>query len=184
LRQSIAALDRPQAVVLPVARKAATVLRAMYRRADRKGNRLGGQRTHWWRSVAQSVQAPVLLGRAGAMVQVTQPGIALQAQGGTVRPREKKALALPVRAEAHGVYARDWTNRFPDRPLFKVPGRRPFLAYREPVTGALRVAYVLRRAVRVPADPRAVPGTSERAEILAYARRRLEEVLRRRKPSP
>lgn len=182
LGRAIAALPRPEAVVMPVARKTASVLRRHYRGVDRRGNRLGGPRTHWWRAVAQSVQAPVLTGRHGAVVQVTQPGIALQAAGGVVRPRERRALALPVRPEAHGVYARDWVNRFPDRPLFRLRTKRggALLAFREPGTGALRIAYALRRSVRVPAHPSALPGPAARAEILTYAQRRLAEVLRGR----
>jgi len=173
-------LERPEALLLPVARQGATLLRRYYRALDdRRPNKLGGVRQHWWQKVASSVNAPVLAGRSAARIAITQPGMGLRVQGGTVRPRSSKALAIPIHRDSYGIWARDWQARHPERPLFPIRGRRNMLLAETEGEG-LRPLYVLKKSQKIPADPDALPGAGDfETPLVAYARRRLGTLIRR-----
>ena len=76
-----------------------------------------------------------------ARVAVNKVGVALQYFGGTVRPKNGRNLAIPLRPEFYGRNPREMTGKklfvFGQR---KATGRR-FLAYQDGV--AVRVAYLL-----------------------------------------
>lgn len=180
------ALKNPgRSVLLPAARFGRTALMRYYRALDaRKPNRLGGKRTHWWRGVATSVQNPVLRSEGEALIAITQPGLAMRAdpQGGVVRPREKEFLAIPIHKESHGVWARDWKARHPDRPLFRIRSRKGNDLLMVKKGDGISPRYLLRKEARIPHDPEALPGSEDFGEpVRAYVRRRIAEVLRRGK---
>lgn len=181
------ALKNPgRSVLLPAARFGRTVLMRYYRALDtRKPNRLGGKRTHWWRRVATSVENPILRSEGEALIAITQPGLAMRAdpQGGTVRSRRAGgSLAIPIHGESHGVWARDWNARHPDRPLFRLRSAKgnDLLMVKE--GDGISPRYLLRKEARIPHDPEALPGDKDFGEpVRAYVRRRIAEVLRRGK---
>lgn len=74
--------------------------RHLLRRNLTHPNRLGGKRTNYWQRMAQS--AALTFEGTAAVVTLTEPGAGLQVRGGTVKPRNRKALAVPVHADAHG----------------------------------------------------------------------------------
>ena len=93
-------------------------------------NRLGGTRTNFWLAVANSCSAPVVNG-----------------SGGHVTPKKARMLAIPVAAEAHGKSPRVFSDL---RPVWS--GGRPVgLALGE------KMYYVLKKGVRIPRDPQALP---------------------------
>lgn len=182
IRAWAAQLARPEALLLPVARKGATLLRQHYRRMEATApNKLGGKRTHWWRQVGESVSNPILTSPSAAQISITQPGAALRLRGGPVRPRERAALAIPIHRESYGIWARDWKQQHPDRPLFRIRGARGvYLAAKFPGSARLQILYVLRGVVQIPPDPRVLPDSQEfHASLRTYAEQRLGTLLRR-----
>ncbi len=186
IRNLAAQLTRPESLLLPVARKGASLLRQHYRQMETTApNKLGGKRTHWWRQVGDSVNNPFLTSPGQAQIAITQPGASLRLHGGSVRPKERAALAIPIHRESYGIWARDWKNQHPDRPLFRIRGPRGvFLAASFPGSRRLQVLYVLRGAVQIPPDPRVLPDSQEfESRLRAYAEQRLGTLLRRIPPA-
>lgn len=182
LRDLAQQLPRPEALLLPVARKGATLLRQHYRGMDSAApNKIGGARTHWWRQVGESVNNPILTSPTEAAIAITQKGVVLRLHGGTVRPVERDALAIPIHRESYGIWARDWKNQHPDRPLFRIRGPRGvFLAASFKGSKRLQILYVLRGSAQIPPDPRVLPDSQEfNASLRAYAEQRLGTLLRR-----
>lgn len=109
-------------------------------------NRLGGTRTNFWLAVANSCSAPVVNG-SGVMVRINHPHVAIHVYGGRVTPKKAKMLAIPVTAEAHGKSPRVFSDL------------RPVWSGGRPVGLALggKMYYVLKKGVRVPRDPQALP---------------------------
>lgn len=178
-----AAFARPESLLLPVARQGATLLKRYYRGLNaRKPNRLKGTRTNWWRGVASSVNNPVIRDRTSATIAITEPGLGLHVQGGTVRPRERKSLAIPIHADSHGVWARDWNERNPQRPLFKIRSGKgnDLLAVRDGDGDGVLPMYVLRKSAEIPADPDALPSAKDfETPLVRYAHQRLGTLVRR-----
>lgn len=178
-------LRRPEALLMPVARHGTALLARYYRRLDReRPNKLGGTRQHWWRQVAESVHNPVLRDASEAQIAITQPGLAMKLEGGTVRPRTARALAIPIHADSYGVWARDWDERYPQRPIFPIRGARNALLAEAVGTDQVRPLYVLKKSQKIPADPAALPGAEDfSAPLVRYAQQRLGRLLRRGRAS-
>jgi hypothetical protein len=68
-------------------------------------NKLGGKRQNFYGNAAESVTVQAT--EAGAVVAVTQLGFALRFYGGTVKPVNAKALAIPATAAAYGIAPRE-----------------------------------------------------------------------------
>lgn len=175
-----AELRRPEALLMPAARYGATLLKRYYRKLDtERPNKLGGTRQHWWQKVASSVNNPILNNPTEAAIAITQPGLALQVEGGTVRPRTAKALAIPIHRDSYAVWARDWRERFPHRPLFPIRGKRSMLLAEADGDG-VRPLYVLKKSQKIPADPDALPPAEDlETPLVRYARQRLGTLIRR-----
>lgn len=92
------------------ARGLSNVARDHFDDLDRtRPNRLGGRRTHFWRAVRRSVQAPAVRGSAG-VVGINHVGIRQRIEGGVIRPVRRKFLTIPARSEAYGRTAREFSN--------------------------------------------------------------------------
>jgi hypothetical protein len=190
----------PGSLLLPVARQGSNILRRHFRDLDTsRPNRLGGMRQHWYSRVAESVANPAVESPALATIDIAQQGFALRLRGGIVRPLNASALAIPVAKESYGVWARDWIQQHPDMPLFKIRGARGmYLATRVGDTrskgasrkrGAsssigprrLKILYVLRQSVKIPADPSLLPPAEQfRASLCTYAQQRLATLIKNR----
>lgn len=92
------------------ARGAANVVQDHFVELDKKGNKLGGKRTHYWGEARNSVN--VISDSEGSRVNISKVGVALHYYGGTVVPTKKKALTIPVRAEYHGYRAGEFDLHF------------------------------------------------------------------------
>lgn len=92
------------------ARGAANVVEDHFVARDKVGNKLGGQRTHYWGEARNSVN--VTSDENGGRINISKVGVALHYYGGTVVPTEKKALTIPARAEYHGRRAGEFDLSF------------------------------------------------------------------------
>mgnify|MGYP001119816132 CR=1 FL=1 len=101
-----------------------------------------------------------------------EPYAGVQHRGGTIRPRRRRALTVPISPRSYGRRARDF------RGLFKVPARSGdpdtlgVLAVRE--GRRLVPLFVLRRQVRLPARPWAIIYPEDVDYLAARLRRHLE----------
>lgn len=68
-------------------------------------NRLGGPRTEYWRRAAGATNFRAT--GEGVTVSISQLGMRLHAEGGTVRPTKARFLTIPVNPKAHGKRARE-----------------------------------------------------------------------------
>lgn len=126
-------------------------------------NKSGFPRSHWW---AREVRAKTALrgyDADSATVGVASAQFAFKLTGGTIRPGPgRKLLALPVRAEAYGVYPRAGT--IPGLFFKKLTGGKMYLAARDGT--ALRVYWRLVPSVTIPMDPRALPPADDLRKAL------------------
>ncbi len=108
-----------------VARRVAEELREHWEKKNKKPNRLGSSnRTNFWAKAAGQV-AVAEVTDAGATVAVGgAPGEQVQIHifGGTVVPKEAKALTIPLVREAHGLSAASYEKKTGNE-LFTIPGR-------------------------------------------------------------
>lgn len=134
----------------------------------------GWPQQHFWARIARAT------GLAGydekeATVSVADPAILLKIYGGTVKPKTGKFLALPMRAEAYGKFARSW----PEDTFFKFTSKsgKSFLAQRD-ANGALRLYYRLLRSTTHSPDPKALPAQERLIALVS------EVAMRHAQPKP
>jgi hypothetical protein len=166
-------------------RACANELRRHFRTLNsQRANKLGGKRTNFYSRVAEAVQNPQP--RAGGIsVAISHPHIAQRLYGGTITPRKKKALAIPVHKSAHGVMARIYPGTLAFIPAkggttkgylvqgIEVPikrGKRKGGKRIVPKPGGAMI-YVLKGAITQRADKTVLPPTAKMAEALTRAAR-------------
>lgn len=158
-----ARLKRPQALSLILGREAVNQLRRHFQEKDRKEpNQLGGRRQHFWRSVAQSVQAPRSSSDGQSVtVAVSHPAIAQKVFGGVIRAKRSRYLTIPVQKESYGRTAETFEREMGVKLFFFRPkdGRQAFLVRGLP-NEKIRIEYVLKPSVNQKADPDALPNTA------------------------
>lgn len=136
-------------------------------------NKSGFPRSHWWAREVRAKTALRSFDANSATVGIASRQFAFRLNGGTIRPGPgRKLLALPLRAEAYGVYPREGT--IPGLFFKKLTGGRMYLAARD--GSALRVYWRLVPAVTIPADPNALPPAAQLRATLED--RALKEVQR------
>ena len=91
----------PLGMLKVVGRRGANELKTHFRRRDTAGNKLGGRRTHFWRQVADSVNNPQIEG-SRVRISIADPRFAQKVFGGTIAPKNAKALTIPVDPLAYG----------------------------------------------------------------------------------
>lgn len=106
LRHEIALLRSRERFVKLWAQAAANEARANARAK-------GGKR--YWRELARSVQIRSV-SALEAEVSSNQPGAVIKQYGGVIRPKNARALTIPIAKEAYGKRASELEK--PDRPLF------------------------------------------------------------------
>jgi hypothetical protein len=101
-------------------------LQGHFRTKNKKPNKLGGNRTNFWSNAAEHVGIASAT-EDGVVVAVggdSGPQVRIHVLGGTIKPKQAKALTIPIIREAHGLRAQDYEQKHGD--LFTIP-RRPFL---------------------------------------------------------
>lgn len=121
---------------------------------DRQPNKLGGNRTHYWRQAGDSVVARNTA--KGVSVAATQIGIRLKATGGTITPKKAKALTIPLHPAAYGKRAREFDDLFIINTKDDGGNTTGFLA-RNKGTNSFDVYYALRKKATIKADPDIFP---------------------------
>ena len=143
-------------------------------------NRLGGTRSHFYSLAALATSFTT--DEQGAIVTVAHLGIAQRFYGGTIRPINAKALAIPARAEAYGRRPRDADN---PQDLFLRPGkagRTAALARRQ--GKRLEIWYWLVKSVTQDPDPTVLPPERDLTDAATtaadnYIRRHLDRARQR-----
>jgi hypothetical protein len=165
---------RRQGLMNVLGRTAEKEYRSWFRtREMTSANKKGWPRQHFWARISRATAfSASQTTDSQATVVISDPAIRAKVRGAVIRPTGgRKALAIPLRAEAYGV--RPSSGIIPG--LFVVGGKagRPaYLAKRE--AGGFRnltLYYRLVSSVTVPADPQALPDSSavSRALVLAAA---------------
>lgn len=121
-------------------------------------NKLGGTPTNHWAQAAEKVAQPSSLTSVtglGATLTINHPGITRALRDVTIKPKEAKSLAIPVRGLAYGRRPAELWDRLN---LFIPKGRR-FIAMR---TGKkITVLYLLVRSVTQKQDRSLLPTDAE-----------------------
>lgn len=120
-------------------------------------NKLGGDRTGFWRSVAQSVQSPVNLGTHAVSVGIAHPAIRQKVDGGRIVAKRARALTIPISAEAYGRTVSTFEHELGIK-LFRLPSKsgNGLLAEAQ-ADDRIKIHYVLRKSVDQKPDPDALP---------------------------
>ncbi len=142
-----------------VGRRGANELKKHFRIRNRTPNKLGGERTNWWQRVADSVQNPTLIGDSGVRITINHLGFALKVFGGTITPKTKSALTIPVDAAAHGRTVATFQQETGIQ-LFllrKKGGGMSNLLAGLIGDGTVKVFYILAKSARQEPDPEALP---------------------------
>jgi hypothetical protein len=146
----------------------ANTLKAHFRARNADSpNKLGGRRTNFWSRVAQGVQNPVTDSN-GVSVTVSHPAIRQKYQGGTIKAKPGKALAIPVAPQAYGKSPRVFDNL---TLLIVGPKKTALLAKKERGKDRFTTYYVLKKQVTQDKDPGTLPSNSAMLEGAAAAGR-------------
>lgn len=183
LPRLLAQLAEPTALLAILGREAGNRLRSHFRQKDRtEPNKLGGNRTHFWRQVTDSVQAPRIAGnKRSVIVSITHPAIAQKVMGGTIRPKRVKFLTIPVAPEAYGRTARTFEAETGLKLfLLKVGAGKKTTVLATARGGGIQIEYVLRSSVKQSPDPTALPNPETMSAALlkraeGYVARKLAE---------
>lgn len=147
-------LERPTALYKIVEEQAKNQLKLHFRDRDTIPNKLGGRRSHYWQRIAESVSSSQT--GEGVVITIGDPTFRQKVFGGTISS-SKGPLAIPVNAEAVGIYAKDFTKY----KLFVVrngAGSVAALAARtNPDSKTLEVFYILVPSVTQAPDKDALP---------------------------
>lgn len=153
-------------------RAASNELKKHFRERNKIGNKLGGKRTNFWSRVAESVQSPVP--KPGEIViPVSHPDIAQKVFGGTIRPRTRKHLAIPISPKAHDKSPCVFSNL-----QFATTKAGVKLLGLKDGDGGVEWLYVLKKKVTQSPDPKALP---EDSKVVAAMTKAGDIYLRKRK---
>lgn len=131
--------------------------------------RLGATPTKHWEHPEAYVHLKA--GGDASEVSITRPGIARAVRDVTIRPRNAKALAIPISALSYGKRPAE-TEQELGRRLFRPKGTRVLVAARKDKKGkdtAWDVLYALSSAVFQKKDPTLLPSQSTLEKVLEGA---------------
>ena len=142
----------------------------------------GWEPSNYWAMAAESVYSTE--DTDGATVHIPWAGVAWHRYGGEIKPRNAKALAIPLRPENKGVYP---SKKFPNKgDAFVWRGKNAksgndaaFLATSE--NGELTLHYILLKAVSKDPDPTVLPSDSDILSTAVDSHSRLLASILRRK---
>lgn len=150
----------PRVLYMAGTRAARTVLQQHFAAKDKIPNRMGGHRTHFWADIRNSTQVGQVTDTSGE-VDIGDRRFAQKLYGGTIVPKQAKALTIPVDKEAYGRRASVFEQETGLKLfLIKSGGEPRMLATAEGIGGGARfitVRYVLKQSVFQAPDPTALP---------------------------
>ena len=123
---------------------------------NREPNKRGWPKQNFWAQIAAATFPGEITDDRGEVV-ISDYRMRMRVEGGTIKPKEKKALTIPLRQEAAGKRA-STLERDLGVKLF-VPGSKdnPKNVLAAMIDGRLEVFYALVKSVEHPADPDALP---------------------------
>ena len=120
-------------------------LRKHYEKKDKaEPNRLGGDRTHFWRQIGSSVQPAEVKG-GSVSIRITDRRFPQKLYGGPIVPKRAKALTIPIHPAAHGRGARELGPKVGGLFILRSKGGAAFLAGK--LGGRLTLYYILLKRV-------------------------------------
>lgn len=155
-------LQRPDDLLTVLAREGNNRLRTHFRARNETPNKLGGRRTNFWAQIASSVSSR-RGGPGQLIISITDPRFRQKVEGGPIRPKNAKALTIPVNPAAYGRTA-DVFQRETGIQLFllkKKGGGVSNLLAGLVADHHFEVFYVLSGGVDQDADPHALPPKEE-----------------------
>lgn len=180
-------LSRPRTMMEAAGKEVVQALKAHFRERQGEGNRKGWPSRRFWFGVKNSVANATAVDEVtdtSAIVAIASPAFAHKIKGGTVRPKEAKAIAIPLRAEAYRMGGQGSIREHSKgRDLFLLKTRRGAWLVRQKSksrgrgkirTTTLEFWFKLVGAVTHKPDPRALP---EAREIAAAALRGAEKAV-------
>jgi hypothetical protein len=184
----ISATKNPRAILLGAGRMVGAQLKRHFREKDRsEPNRLSERRTHFWLTMAWSVQAPVQESPTTISVSISDPRFAQKLFGGPITAKAAGALTIPVEEKAYGRTTSTF-ERETGLKLFLIrSGKGAFqnalLAVKDPDGRGFTVEYLLTKSVTQSADPEALPDkTALEQAILARSQRILDRQIAKENP--
>ena len=131
-------------------------------------HREGFPSSGYWTGAAEDVSTRT--DGASATVTIRAPGIRLHRYGGTVRPTSGRSLAIPARAEAAGVWPREYAQRGRSGLFLWWPkGRKAGALARRERSGHLTILWWLVGATHHKADETVLPGAAQLRSAAADA---------------
>ena len=101
LLQTLAALENTLPLMRKIGEELARTIREHFRMRDQEPNAKGWPKRHFWSREGRSNTALSYYDEREAVVTIASPAIAHKVQGGEVRPKRGRALAIPACAEAY-----------------------------------------------------------------------------------
>lgn len=135
-------------------------------------NRLGGKRTNYWTNIARSIEGPFERGTK-VVVNITDPTLRQKIYGGTIKPKDKDYLTIPLKPETHGVSAEVFSEETGiDLFFVQLSGGSKFLAGKP--DGKFELFYLLKQSITQDPWPGALP---EQRQLNEAAKRGAVEAL-------
>jgi hypothetical protein len=133
-----------------------TLLRDHFRRKDKVPNKRGWRKSHFWGRRIRNATTLTEVTERAATVTIADPAFAAQLHGTVIRPKEARALAIPLIEEAYGIQPSSGLieGLFIIRPKGE---EHAFLARDHATQEGLEYVYLLTKRATIPADPTALP---------------------------
>jgi len=159
LLELIELLDEPELALLGAGNGVKALLQSHYRAKNQKEpNRLGGKRQNFWADVARSIRGPVREGRK-VKVEITHVAIRQKIEGGTIRAKRHKHLAIPLHPESYGKFVRPFERETGIELFFVEINGNKFFASTD--SGRFEVYYLLKEKVKQEPWPGSLPENRE-----------------------
>lgn len=108
IQELLGLLEDPTPALLSAGNGVRALLQDHYfQKNEDEPNRQGFPRSNWWADVARSVEPPTVEGRA-VKIAITQSGLRQKIEGGRIRAKRHKNLAIPVHPDAYGLLVRSF----------------------------------------------------------------------------
>lgn len=166
LARIAAQLARPEAILNSLGRGLRRDLQDHFQKREQTSpNKHRRGRTHFWKAVRSSVQAPVTSGD-GVSVTIAHEAIAAKVFGARIVAKNVSALTIPIHHLAHGRRASRFEKETRAK-LFRIKSSKGNNLLMADLGGDGPVPiYALVKAVNVPRDPDALPPESALSENL------------------
>lgn len=127
-------------------------------------NKRGWPKQDWWLGVADATQLTEVNDTGATVTIAHQEGFYMRVHGGTIVPREAKALTIPGIPEAAGKSVAEYEAASGHK-LFRPAGAR-YLAFSDDGGESVTLAYFLVKRVTRVADPDALPSMEKLSDSL------------------